>query len=663
MKTWKKIIQLASIFFIAGLLKAALGFTSEARVMELAKLSIEELISIKVTSVMKTPQAWSESAAAVYVITHEDIRRSGVANIPDILRIIPGVQVAEIVENIFAVSIRGFNDIHADKLLVMVDGRSVYNHIFSGVIWSHLDIFMEDIERIEVIRGPGSNVWGANAVNGVINIITKKTHDTKGTLIEFGGGNPDTISSGVRYGGDLGDDASFRIYARGSDRSNDHLSQPGFDSVSDLSSGMGGFRTDWNPGESDIVSLQGQVIRYNSETEENNPRNPEKIIRTFDQRAWHLLSRWRHTFSELSETAWQIYYQHEELIDGYQYDIFDLDFQHDYEWSARHQISWGLGYRFITDEMTRGLLSGYTFDPVERDQHLFSFFIQDTVQVMPDYLNLTLGSKFEHNDYTGFEIQPGIRMSFTPNEQHTFWGSVSRAVRTPSRIDSDGSSKERLQPKPGGSALTETVGDEDFDSEDLTACEIGYRMKPLDTFWFDLALFYNVYDNLSAYRKEEKESNVWVTANDMEGETYGVEVSIDYRPVKWWRLSGAWSFLEMDMQSKNEQADDLADYVEGSNPRHQFYLHSALNLGRHAEFDLWLRHVDEIGHMRPRNVFKAMPSKTDDYTQLDARLAWSLSENIELSVTARNLGGAHQEFTNYEVEESIFFNVKVEFGK
>jgi len=661
MKTIEKTIRMASVFLIAVLLNAGLGFAGESRVMELAKLSIEDLISIKVTSVLKTPQSWSESPAAVYVLTGEDIRRSGAENITDLLRTVPGVQVAEFDENVFAVSIRGFNDIHANKLLVMVDGRSVYNHIFSGVFWNYLDVFMEDIDRIEVIRGPGSSVWGANAVNGVINIITKKAGDTKGAFVEFGGGKPDIVSGGVRYGGELWDNATFRLYSKGSESRMNYLNPGGYNSESDRSSGMGGFRADWNFSSSDSFSLQGEVIQASDNAESDDPRQSLKNI---VHRARHLQGRWRHTFSEQSETAWQFYYQHEERVNDYQFDIIDMDFQHDFEWSGRHQAVWGLGYRFISDEMVKGLFGGYTYDPVERDQHLFSLFVQDTFQVTPDYLYLTLGSKFEHNDYTGYEVQPSIRISWMPYDRHTFWGAVSRAVRTPSRVDSDAATQAQAQPErqePAGPGPSEIRGDEDFDSEDLFAYEIGYRMKPLDELWLDLAVFYNVYDHLATYEKRERD--VWVIVNDMAGETYGIEVSADYRPVKWWQLSGEWSFLEIDMRLKHEQAADLTGYVENSNPRHQLSLHSALNIGKQVEFDVWLRYVDEIGHMRPAFGLTAPVNTASGYTEFDARLAWKPAENIELSVTGRNLGGAHQEFSKYEIEESVFFKVKIEFGK
>ncbi len=660
MRAKRKAVWLAIASCIAGMLAPGFGVAANSRVAELAQLSIEELISMKVTSVLKTPQPLSESPAAVHIVTQEDIRRSGADNIPDLLRMVPGVQVAELDVNIFAVSIRGFNDIHANKLLVMVDGRSVYNHIFSGVIWSYMDVFIEDIERIEVIRGPGSSVWGANAVNGVINIITKHADDTKGAFVEFGGGDPGKVSTGVRYGGDLTNDAAFRIYAKGCDRNAAHLSQIALDAKSDLRSGMIGFRTDWRPGKKSDVSLQGGMIYYDAEVKEKNHQFPGGA-RTEEAGASHLLGSWRRAFSDRSETVLQIYYQHEEREESYHFDVIDIDFQHDFEWSRRHHVVWGAGCRFISDDMIKGLIGNYTYDPAERELALYSFFLQDTMQLPPDDLSLTAGAKFEHNDYTGFEPQPSLRLSWTPFERHAFWAAASRAVRTPSRVDSDAASQSKAPPNASESDIPLIKGDTGFESENLLAYEIGYRTTPLDNLWFDIAAFYNVYDDLYTY--EEMENGVYKINNEMEGETWGIEITIDYRPVGWWRLSGAWSFLNMDLRLKDDQSADLTDYLEGSNPRHQISLHSALDLGRRAEFDIWLRHVDDVGHMRPSFSLTPPENNTGDYTVFDVRLAWKPLKNVELSLIGRNLGGAHREFTNYEVEESVFFKTEIAFGE
>ncbi len=638
------------VFFLmtAGSARAGGG-----RVTELAKLSIEELIRMKVTSVLKSQQPLSDSAAAIHVITREDIRRSGARTIPDLLRIVPGVQVAELAHNVFAVTIRGFNDIHANKLLVMVDGRSVYNHIFSGVIWSFLDVYMEEIERIEIIRGPGSSLWGANAVNGVIHIITKKAGETQGPFVQFGAGDPNAVSAAARYGGSLGDHGAFRIYAKGEESGRDHLTLGGFEAESDLCSEMGGFRADWDVDHKDRFSLQGGLLRGREASVSDDPRRPEKDI---DHRSWHLQGRWRHTFPGGSEAAWQVYAYHEKRVGDYRFDILDVDFQHDRRWADRHHLVWGLGYRWITDEMIQGLFGNYTFDPMERELHLFSLFAQDTIQLLPDRLRLTLGSKWEHNSYTDDEIQPTIRISWTPGDRHTFWAAVSRAVRTPSRVDVDAVTRAPMGPS---SEPPLTIrGNEDFQAEDLLAYEFGYRTDPLENLFLDFAAFRHVYDDLTAY--ERIEPGLWGINNRLEGETHGIEIAVDYRPFRWWRLCAAWSLLEMDLRLQNGGDTALAGYVEETDPGYQLSLHSMLDLGRHWELDAWLRHVDGVRHMRPSFAVFAPEGNTDGYTQVDLRLAWMPSKRTRISLTGRNLGGAHQEFTRYEVEKSLYFAVEIE---
>ena len=677
MKTISMSTLLAMVLFLFLFLSA--GFLNAAennKMKELAKLSIEELISIKVTSVLKTPQSLDESPAAVYVMTADDIRRSGAMNIPDLLRNIPGVQVAEIEKDIYGVSIRGFNDIHSNKLLVMIDGRSIYNHIFSGVIWTNLNIFINDIDRIEVIRGPGSSVWGANAVNGVINIITKKTDDTKGAFVEFGGGNPRSQSGAVRYGGELGYDAGYRLFASWDAYSADYISQSGYDATGDMNSRMGGFRLDWDLNESNNFAFDGDLSRDDNYIETINPKNPDDNIRDLTIESRHLRGKWNHIFSEGSEMMFQTYYYHEERQNDYSYDTLDIELQHDYEMTARNHMVWGGGYRFTKDEMIKGLFGSYTFEPVKRNLHLFNLFVQDTYQLIPKKLDVTLGTKLEHNDFTGFEFQPGMRLLWTPHEKHTFWGAVSRAVRTPSRVDSDSKSQngalpsmhlgpdgKPIPPRPGDPMPLSpniTKGDENFNSEDLIAYEIGYRVKPHKDMWIDFALFMNDYSNLSTYI--ERENSTFYYTNDMEGLTYGYELSIDYRPLKWLSFDASWSLIKMDMHLTDDRAVDFTYYVEETTPKNQFSLHSGVDILKNVELDIWLRHVDEIVLMRGVNETNPSMESTGGYTVFDTRLAWKPTNGVELSVTGRNLGGSHKEFSKYEVEESIYFQVKFDTG-
>lgn len=648
-----------AVFLVLGFLWSAPGGTSESRVKMLAKLSLEELIGLRVTSVLKTPRSWSTTPAAIHVVTREDIRRSGVDNVPDLLRTVPGVQVAELDKDIFAVSIRGFNDIHANKLLVMVDGRSVYNHIFSGVIWNQLPVFMEDIERIEVIRGPGSSVWGANAVNGVINIITRHSRAMSGMLLTGGFETPESTFGSVRCGFQLNDRAAARVYAGGLDHRQDHLTGPEIAVRTETLTTVGGGRFDWEFGDSDRFILDGAVLQNDSETIRKDSLTLQQEDKTIEAWAWHLLGRWQHQFSKHSKISWQIYFNKEERESDYLFETVDLDFQHDYGGLSRNLFSWGLGYRFIDDEMVKGLHGQYTFDPVHRTFHLSSFFAQDTVQILPDQLDLTVGSKFEHNDVTGFEFQPGIRFSFRPHQRHTLWGAVSRAVRTPSRIDRDASSLLR-GPPPEQPIIGEIRGNRDFKSEGLIAYETGYRTRPVDQLGIDISLFYNDYDNLSTYKGQEPGSLILV--NEMEGETHGLELSADFRPFDWWRMDGAWSFLSMAMRLKDPQAIDLAAYVEKTNAKHQLFLHSGLDIGPKVELDAWLRYVGEIVYLRPHFSLQIPKNQADKYIQFDLRLAWKPIQNLELSVIGRNLGGAHQEFSAYEVEESVIFKTIYKFG-
>jgi iron complex outermembrane receptor protein len=645
----KRVIIIVLMLNIFMLVPSALCFAFENQAHELSMLSIEELISIKVTSVMKTSQSLSETPAAIHVLTQEDIRRSGATNIPDLLRIVPGVQVAELDSNIFAVSIRGFNDIHANKLLVLVDGRTVYNNIFSGVIWSFLTLIMEDIDRIEIIRGPGSSVWGANAVNGVINIITKNSYDTEGLFFEFGHGTQKSVYSTIRYGRIIDETLALRFYSKGLESCRCYMDASATCIKDKFNSKIAGFRADWVPFEKDEILIQGDFTHSEPEKSSINE------MRIIDNRSWNLLSRWNHKFSAKTETVFQMFYQGEDRKEDYQYDIFDVDFQLNYDWSSHQKIVWGLGYRFITDKLIKGLYGNYTYSPEVLDQNLFSCFFQDTFLLIPDKLSLSVGSKFDYNDTNGLEFQPGIRLSWNIDEKRNFWSAVSRSVRTPSRMDLDTISSQSGENDPKASK-TQIKG-KNVDSEDLISYEIGYRTKPLESLWFDIALFYNIYENLIT--RTEIEKNVWLIGNDMKGETYGIEVSTDIRPSSWCRFSAAWSLLEMDMHLKKTQAMDSTAYIESSNPRHQLSLHTAFTYGNQIELDIWMRYVDEIASMKFPFEQESSLDWIDSYTKFDVRLAWNLSKAIEISITGRNLGGSHQEFSTYEIEESVMLEITI----
>lgn len=407
-------------------------------------LPLEDLLSLEVTSVSKKRQPLSEAPAAIYVITQDDIKRSGVTSIPEALRMAPGVQVTRINSNKWAVSSRGFNGQMSNKLLLLIDGRSVYTPAFSGVYWDVQDTFMDDIERIEVIRGPGATLWGANAVNGIINVITKSAGNTQGGLLTLGAGSEEKGFAGFRYGASLGDHSQGRFYLKAFDRDGFSDLATGTDAGDQWKSYRAGFRIDGGASTEDGWTFQGDIYH----TDENQYVASQWVSTppfnlpdddNFNTTGWNLLTRWNHHLSDRSSMTLQLYYDHaerDELILGQTHDTFDLDFQHNLMLGNRHDVIWGFGYRAVKDDFDNTF--AVSLSPDSRTNHLISAFVQDQIELVPDRFHLTVGSKIEHNDYTGFEVQPSVKMLWTPHERHTLWGSVSRAVRTPSRVEASG---------------------------------------------------------------------------------------------------------------------------------------------------------------------------------------------------------------------------------
>ncbi len=423
---------------------ACMGMTAgqaETATPDLTQFSIEDLMRVKVVSAAKMEQALLDTAAAVFVITADDIRRSGVTNVMEALRLAPGVEVARIDSSRWAITIRGINGRFANKLLVLIDGRSIYTSQFSGVYWEVQNLFLPDIERIEVIRGPGGSLWGANAVNGVINIITKNSKDTQGGLVTLTAGNEERAIAGVRYGGKLGDDARYRIYGQFTER--DGLVTPdGRDADDDWRIGRGGFRLDWIPSAQDTVAVQGDHYKGNFDqnltTSGLTQPYIEQQLSPAKDSGGSFQARWEHQYSAASQTGLQIYYQYADREDPLYIsdsETFDIDFQHNFAWDDRQEIVWGLGYRRNQDYFTDTEFS--SVNPSKQKTELFSAFVQDQADLIPEQLRLTAGIKIEHNDFTGWEWQPSVRMIWTPHPDHRLWAAVSRAVRTPSRGEED----------------------------------------------------------------------------------------------------------------------------------------------------------------------------------------------------------------------------------
>ena len=602
---------------------------------DLANLSIEDLMNVEVTSVSKRSQPMGEAAAAVYVITNEDIRRSGATSIPEALRLAPGLHVARIGASEWAITARGFNMQYANKLLVLIDGRSVYTHLFSGVNWDEQDVVLEDVERIEVVRGPGGTLWGANAVNGVINIITKKAKDTQGWMASGGAGTLENGFGSLRYGAALGQDAHVRGYVKYFDH--DSLeSESGGDANDEWDTVRGGFRLDWDPSPSDAFTLQGDY--YDGATSEELLTT---VTDTEDLSGGDVLARWRHSFSERSELSLQAYYDRTERAEptvlSEDRDTVDFELQHRFALLRSHDVTWGAGYRLLNDRIESTLVY---FDPDKRADHLVSAFLQDQITLFGDRLKLTIGSKFEHNDYTGFEFQPTGRALWRVKPRHSLWAAVSRAVRTPSRADDD---SRFFEANPDPAVLIFATGNRDFDSEKLLAYEIGYRTQLSDELSFDLAAYYHDYNSLRSVKLGRTPLPTppfppgTVPApfgNETEAVGYGVEVSANWNVTDYWALSGWYTLMKLDVEADPNNADMVSEKQEDDTPTNQVHVRSRLNLPWHLEFDTYLFYVGEVPHQ-----------DADEYARLDLRLGWRPIESIEVSVAGQNLTERrHEEF-------------------
>lgn len=679
---------------------AGVNFLGGAQQVDIAQLdtsdltskSLEELMQIPVTTVSRREERLSQAPAAIHVITQDDIRRSGVTSIPEALRMAPGVHVAKVDAHSWAISSRGFNDTFANKLLVMIDGRSVYTPLFSGVFWDVQDTILEDIERIEVVRGPGASLWGANAVNGVINIITKKASETQGGLVTAGFGTEEQGFGSFRYGQKIKEDLYARVYGKIYNRDSSALPWSG---TADDRSQMarGGFRLDWEPSGDTTFTFQGDV--YGGESEQRffraQPIDPRTLFLppalvplaplpvpflalTYGQEdrvrtsGGNLLGRWTRDFSEDSQLSVQTYYDHtlrETVMFEEERHTFDVDAQHRFALGDRNTIVYGVGYRMSSDDIGLNTLD-ITMSPAERTTHLFSAFVQDEIKIIENLLSLTIGTKLEHNDFTGAELQPSGRLLWTPHRQHTVWASVARAVRTPSRSEDDVTLLQGADGRSGSiSPLLGFFGNRNFQSETLMAYELGYRFIPVEKLSFDLASFYNDYDDLrsaelGAPRATPGPPQVPIfIENKLEGQTYGGEIAANWQMLSNLRWRASYSLLEMQLHPKNGGSDIGSEQgLEGNDPHHQAQLRGSLDLPFNLELDAWFRYVDKLA---TRGV--------SDYSTIDLRLGWRPSKNVEVSIVGQNLlDDQHPEFspttirTQFtEVERSVYGKITWRF--
>jgi len=627
---------------------------AQKSVPDLTTTSLEELMNIEVTTVSKKEEKLFQTAAAIYVITQEDIHRSGATSIPELLRMVPGVNVARVNSSVWAISARGFNGRFSNKLLVLIDGRSIYTPSFSGVFWDVHDLMLEDIERIEVIRGPGGTLWGANAVNGVINIITKHAKDTQGGLITTGGGSEERGSGGARLGGTLGSQAHYRIFARYFNRGHqvDLSGRAGADQW-DLA--HTGFRIDWKLSERDSLTGHGDLF-YGHARQLLQITQLETAPLTFltptrnERSGGNVLARWNHAFSGRSDTSVQFYYDRTKLKDGYfndHLDTFDLDFQHHLALNKRQDLVWGFGYRRARNDANYNSITGLTVNPRSRTLQLVSAFAQDEVALVKDRLRLTLGTKLEHNVYTGLEIQPSARLLWTPNTRHSLWAAVSRAVRTPSRKETDTRFVADILPGPNGLNIVAAVfGNPNFKSETLNAYELGYRVRPNNRVSLDLATFYNTYNHLLTTELGTQSFELFPLPphiliplrydNLRRARSYGLEVAANWTATDRWKLSANYSLLKIRSRLDPVSQDQNYERPDRDNPDHQFHVQSFLTLPRNFEIDTSLFYVSPLAN-------QIAPS----YARVDLRLGWHLTESFDLSVVMQNLlDKQHLEFND-----------------
>jgi iron complex outermembrane receptor protein len=611
---------------------------SEKKPPKLIDLSIEDLMRIEVTSVSKKSERLVDIPCAVFVIRQEDIQRSGVRSLPEALRMAPGIEVARIDANKWSVTARGFGNLFANKLLVLVDGRSVYNPTFSGVYWDVQDLVLEDVSRIEVIRGPGATVWGANAVNGVINIITKKAKDTQGGLVVAGGGTQERAFGTARFGGKIGENAYYRVFAKYTDR----IDSQGGDDGWKL--GHAGFRTDWTPKESDSLTFQGDYYQGTMGSQNSvallQPPFSLDVQSSSRVSGGNLLTRWEHTFQEKSILTAQFYYDRTDRNAPWfneLRDTLDFDLHDQFPLFEGHDITWGLGYRWTQGDF------GNTFTaqilPELKVDQIASAFVQDEIEILPHTLHFTLGAKLEYNNYTHFEFQPNARLLWNVSDDQVFWVAASRAVRTPSPSDALVRFNQAVLP-PSGPGLPPTLisvfGDRNFRSEQLTAYEIGYRVLPATNLSLDTTAFFNNYDSLRSvepgvptFEPAPSPAHALVPLtleNELKGRTFGAELAALWQIIDGWRIQGSYTFLKMALSPKRGSLDTNSELSERADPANQVYVHSSLDVSKSIHFDVTARYVDILSS-------RHIPS----YFEADVRLAWDITENLEVSVVGQNL--------------------------
>jgi iron complex outermembrane receptor protein len=641
-----------------GLAKSSSAQQAPSPTVPLKQLTLDQLANLDVVTVSKETELLQQIPAAVYVLTQEDIRRSGASSLPEVLRLVPGVEIARIDSSKWSVGIRGFAGRLSRSMLVLIDGRSVYTPLFAGVYWEVQDTLLEDIERIEVIRGPGGTVWGANAVNGVINIITKSAAQTHGWFATAGGGNVDQGMFGFRYG-NAHRDVNYRIYAKGFTRGPQF--HAGASQYDDWRMAQGGFRTDWTFSNRDTLTVQGDLYQgeagHRLQISEYSPPSINFFEANSDLSGSNLLARWTRPLAASGSSVEVLAYydraNRQDLNFAEIRNTFDADFIHRHAFlQGRHNLTWGVGARFSAGDTT-AVVPTVIFDPEDFTDKIYTAFVRNHIALVPNRLWMEVGSKFLHNNYTGFEAQPRGSLLWAITPQQSLWTSFTRAVRTPSRVDAH--LRFTALFLPALPAFLRLTGTESFLSENMLGYEAGYRAYLASTLLLDISVFYNDYDDLLSVEANTPFTEpepppphvvLPVLANNLvRGSTSGGEIAATWEANTRWRLKSGYSYLNMNLENKPGSIDgSTVRMTEGSSPRHQVFVQSFLWLPRNFEFDTTYRYAGALSAV-------GVPS----YSTADVRFGWAPAEHIEFSLSGRDLlQRHHRESGSVGIKRSVY---------
>lgn len=639
-------------------------FQTFAETTEILDMDLSSLMQIQITSAGRKEQKLADVPAAAYVISQEDIRNSGATYLPELLRLVPGLQVSRISSGKWAITSRGFNGTFSNKLLVQIDGRSVYSPAYSGVYWDMQAVMLEDIERIEVIRGTGATLWGANAVNGIINIITKEASDTLGFLASGTIGDHEDGTASLRFGKQIGQDLYGRFYISHHSEDSFTLHADESDAYDDWGVTYGGFRLDSSVDLKNTWTLKGDIYSGRSHQVVSpywaqGEILPQTVYDTIDFKGFNITGRWQHQFSETGSMTFQAYFDHtdrQEIYLGQAHDTIDLDFQNRFRLLRINDIVWGLGYRSIDVSFDNTYMASVL--PENNRTDLFSGFIQDEISILPETLIFTIGTKVEKNEFTGSEVQPSARLLWKPYENQSFWASVSRAVRTPSRVEHNSEVVLGVLPVPPNSPII-SYGNKNLEAEEVVSWETGYRFME-SIFSFDATFFYNEYDHLLDFVSTDP-----VTVNfrsGMEGNSHGVEVNTAWKPLEWLKTELNYSYIRLSLTSLPNISTSTDIVAENSSPEHQVSLRTSVDLTKNIRWNTLTRYVDEL-KVPSASAYKS-GQKVDDYIEFDTNIIWSPAKNVEIMIAGQSLADSkHLEFINeyftpaVEIERSIYLKL------